>query len=248
MEELNLAAMPKHIGLIPDGNRRWARLNGLPDIKGHQRGMENVIEVARATRRLGISFFTLWAFSSENWTRSKDEVAYLMDLYISGLKRLTKEFVKEKVRFRHLGRRDRISKKLLETLQTLEEKTKHFTENNVSIALDYGGIDEIIRAVKKIVKARLDEDKIDENVFKSFLDTKDLPNLDLIIRTGGEHRTSGFLTFLAPYAEMAFPNVYLPDFNFNEFRKVLVDFQGRDRRFGGDSVKEETKFKLVSKV
>lgn len=247
-EELDLTKLPTHIALICDANRRWARSHGLPDLEGHRRGFDTVVKMAKEARKLGIKYFTFWFFSTENWDRTKIEVDYLMNLAIRNIRKVGNDLIKEGVRFRHVGRKDRIPKKLKEEFEALEEKTKHFNDKVITICFDHGGMDELVRGIQKIIDAGVKAKDITKELVGSFLDTHDLPPVDLMIRTGGELRTSGFLTWISPYAELAFPLTYLPDFDIEELKKVLIDFQTRDRRFGKDSKKEDSKFKLVSKV
>jgi len=219
--------IPNHIAIIPDGNRRWAKEKGLPTFEGHKKGFEALINIGKKTRELGIKILTVWAFSTENWKRSKEEISYLMNLYEIMLDKYLTEALREKIRIIHLGRKDRINKTLKNKIINIEEKTKNFTQYYLCIGLDYGGRDEIVRAIKK--SSNLSEDN-----FNQFLDTKDLPypNPDLIIRTGGEKRLSGFLLWQCQYSELVFIDKYLPDFNNDDFEKIINDFSKRQRRFG----------------
>ena len=224
--------LPRHIVLIPDGNRRWAKENGVPDKEGHRRGFDVVLDVARAADSWGIKYFTVWAFSTENWDRSKLEIGNLMRLFKIVLEKHLKEFIQRKVRVVHLGRKDRLPKFLRLTLEKvikLTEKNDRFTLN---IALDYGGRDEIVRAVRKIVADGKDPDKISESEFKKYLDTNGEPEPDLIIRTSGEQRLSGMMPFQAAYAEYYFEKCHLPDFNSEKLKEAILDFSNRQRRFG----------------
>lgn len=247
-EELDLNKLPTHIALICDANRRWARSHGLPDLEGHRKGFDTVVKMAKEARKLGIKYFTFWFFSTENWGRTPIEVNYLMNLAINNIRKVGRDLIEEGVKFRHVGRRDRIPKKLKEAFEELEEKTKHFNDKHITICFDHGGEDELLRGIQKIVEAGIKAKDITKELVGSMLDTHDLPQVDLLIRTGGELRTSGFLTWISPYAELAFPSTYLPDFDINELKKVIVDYQTRDRRFGKDSKVEDSKFKLVSKT
>ncbi len=219
--------IPNHVAIIPDGNRRWAKELGLPTFEGHQKGFEALINIGKKARELGIKILTVWAFSTENCKRSKEEINYLMNLYEIMLEKYLKEALREKIRIIHLGRKDRINKTLKNKIINIEEKTKNFTQYYLCIGLDYGGRDEIVRAIKK--SSNLSEDN-----FNQFLDTKDLPypNPDLIIRTGGEKRLSGFLLWQCQYSELVFVDKYLPDFNNDDFEKIINDFSKRQRRFG----------------
>jgi len=223
--------IPNHVAIIPDGNRRWALDKGKNTYEGHRIGFEKLIKIARKARELGIKVFTVWAFSTENWKRSKEEISYLMKLYEVMIDKYLIEALKDKVRIIHLGRKDRISEKLKNKLLNIEEKTKNFDKNFLCIALDYGGRDEIVRVMLKVKNQK---SKINENNFNNFLDTKDLPypDPDLIIRTSGEIRTSGFLTWQSAYSEYIFIKKYLPDYSEDDFEKTIQDFSERQRRFG----------------
>lgn len=219
--------IPNHVAIIPDGNRRWAKERGLPTFEGHRKGFQTLVNIAKKSRELGIKILTVWAFSTENWKRSSGEIDYLMNLYDIMLEKYFKEALKEKIRVIHLGRKDRINKTLKNKIINIEEKTKNFTQHYLCIGLDYGGRDEIIRATKK-------GSNLSEVNFSQFLDTKDLPypNPDLIIRTGGEQRLSGFLLWQSQYSELMFIKKYLPDFGPEDFEKCISSFVRRQRRFG----------------
>ncbi len=219
--------IPNHVAIIPDGNRRWAKEKGLNTYEGHKRGFNGLIKIAKKARTLGIKVFTVWAFSTENWKRSKDEVNYLMKLYEIMLDKYLADALKDEVKIIHLGRKDRINKTLKNKIVNIEEKTKNFTQYYLCIGLDYGGRDEIVRAIKK--SSNLSEDN-----FNQFLDTKDLPypNPDLIIRTSGEQRLSGFMLWQSQYSELVFEKKYLPDYNDKDFENTIKEFSERQRRFG----------------
>jgi undecaprenyl diphosphate synthase len=222
----------KHITILCDGNRRWAKEHGLPTLEGHRKGADNVETLIRAAREKGIGFLTFWLWSTENWTRTKDETGYIMDLGRGFFAKLKKSFIKNEIRFIHLGRKDRFEKDISDMIIDLENATKNFTKQTVALALDYGGHDEIIRAVNKINEAKLPVTV--ENI-EANLDTSEMPMPDLIIRTGGEQRLSGFMAWQMEYAEFYFSKLYFPDFNEKELQKAIDDFHLRDRRFGGDS-------------
>lgn len=215
--------LPHHVAIIPDGNRRWARAHGLSTLLGHQRGFDALRKTARYARKVGIKVMTIWAFSTENWKRSRKEVRYLMDLFKAKIDEYLKEAMEEKIKIIHLGRKDRIDRQLREKIALAEKKTRKFSKYYLGIGLDYGGRDEITRAVKAGGKD-----------FENYLDTKNYPypDPDLIIRTGGEQRLSGFLLWQCQYAELMFVKKYLPDFTTDEFQKCLDEFVQRNRRFG----------------
>jgi len=224
---------PKHIVIIPDGNRRWAKERGLKATLGHKTAAEyNHIEsLIKEAKNLGIEYFSIWAFSTENWKRDKQEIKTIFNLIQKLISYFNKELYKNKIRFRHLGRKDRLPKKLAHALENLEQESKNYSEFNVQLCLDYGGKDEIIRAVNKALKSGKKE--INEKEFHDFLDTKNIPEPDLIIRTSGEQRTSGIMPFQSAYAELYFIPVYFPDFDSGELKKAVEEFQKRQRRFGG---------------
>lgn len=222
----------QHVAIIPDGNRRWARHNGLPTVEGHRRGFNRAKELTKKARELDIKVLTLWAFSTENWKRSKDEVGYLMKIFERLVDDYLKEAIEDKVRLIHIGRKDRIPKSLLDKIQNAEDQTKTFTKNTLALALDYGGQDEILRGVKQLLKEKPNTNHIDEAVISSYLDTKDLPEPDLIIRTSGEQRLSGFLLWGSAYAEFVFIDECFPDFTTELFENCIHEFRKRSRRYG----------------
>jgi len=223
--------IPNHVAIIPDGNRRWAKEKGKNTYEGHKKGFDQLIKIAKKARNLGIKVFTVWAFSTENWKRSKEEVNYLMKLYEIMLDKYLSEALKDNIRIIHLGRKDRINDSLKNKIINIEEKTKKFDKSYLCIALDYGGRDEIERTISKIKNQRSKFGKINLN---KFLDTKDLPfpDPDLIIRTGGEQRLSGFMLWQSQYAELEFVKKYLPDYTDSDFENTIKEFSERQRRFG----------------
>lgn len=226
--------LPKHIAIIPDGNRRWAKEKGLPTFEGHRQGFNQSIKIAKKVRNLGIKVLSFWAFSTENWKRDKEEISYLMDLYYQMMKINIKEALREKVRIIHLGRKDRISNKLRLKISEAEEKTKNFDNYYLAIALDYGGRDEIIRVINKINQLKIKAKNFSEEKINQLLDTKDLPYPypDLIIRTSGEVRTSGFMIWQAAYSEWIFHPKHFPDFTPYDLEKCVEEYKKRKRRFG----------------
>ena len=221
--------IPKHVAIIPDGNRRWAKAKGLPTFEGHRRGFDVISKIATKAREIGVKVFTVWAFSTENWNRSENEVNYLMDIYEKWIDENLKTAIKDKIRIIHLGRKDRIRKSLLKKLSNAESKTKEFNKSYLCIALDYGGRDEIVRAFKNIKDKNV---KIED--LEKYLDTKILPypNPDLIIRTSGQFRTSGFMTWQSAYSEYIVVEKTLPDFKVVDFLDCIERYKKRNRRFG----------------
>ena len=218
---------PNHIAIIPDGNRRWAREHGLPTLEGHRKGFDVGIKIARYIRSLGIHTLTVWAFSTENFNRTQEEVSYLMRLYEKMLDKFLSEALKDNVRIIHMGRKDRIPKSLLKKIEDVEQKTRDNTKYILNIALDYGGRDEVLRAIKKL-------GNLTEESFPKFLDTtgQPYPNTDLIIRTSGEMRTSGLMIWQAAYAEFYFLQKHFPDLIEKDIDNALEEFAKRQRRFG----------------
>jgi undecaprenyl diphosphate synthase len=233
--------IPSHIAIILDGNRRWARARGLKPWQGHYHGFKAVEKIAEAARQFGVHTFTVWAFSTENWERPKEEIDAIMDIFREALKKKEKEFHRDRVALVHLGRKDRLPVDIRSELTRIEAETAKYASNHVfNLAVDYGGRDEIIRATKKIVKAGITADKIDEKVFENYLDTagEPYPYPDLFIRTSGEQRTSGLLPWQMSYTEFYFETEHLPDFTPAKLKEAILDFSRRRRRFGGnDTVK-----------
>ena len=188
---MDLNDTPKHVAIIPDGNRRWAKKNNFPTFEGHRKGFEAIKLIGKKARELGIKILTIWAFSTENWQRSKQEIDYLMDIYETWIDFHLEEAIKDNIKIIHLGRKDRIRKSLRIKLKDAEKKTEFFNKNYLCIGIDYGGRDEIIRGVNSILNSK--KNIVTEKEFEKVLDTKDLPypNPDLVIRTSGEQRTSG---------------------------------------------------------
>ena len=238
------AKVPDHLAIIPDGNRRWARSRGLPTLQGHKKGFERAVELARVARSWGIHTVTLWGFSTENWDRTAKEINYLMKLYAKLIDNYLKEAKENKVRIYHLGRRDRLPEVLLKKIEKAEEETKHYDKYVMNIAIDYGGQDDIIRAVKAMIRDGVEEGEVDQKLFENYLDTKGqpYPYVDLMIRTSGEQRTSGLLLWQSNYTEYYWENGHFPDFTPEKLREAILDFSRRRRRFGGNDAVEHFGF------
>ncbi len=215
-----------------DGNGRWAELRGLPRSEGHKRGVERVSEIARSACGVGVKALSLYAFSLENWKRPESEISVLMKLLETFLINDLDNFMKDSIRFRVIGNRE----KLPEHIKALIEHVEKVTENNsrliLQCALSYGGRDEIIRAVKKIVRSGVPAEEITEEYLGSLMDTAGMADPDLIIRTSGEQRLSNFLLWQSAYSEFLFTSTLWPDFTKEEFLEALYQYQMRDRRFG----------------
>jgi len=231
MDEIKV---PVHVAIIPDGNRRWAKEKGLPTLEGHRKGAENVKQLSKRAKALGVKIITFWVFSTENWTRTVKETGYLMKLFDTFIDRERKEAIKEKTRIIHMGRKDRIPEGLRKKIIQAEEETKHFTDYYFVVALDYGGRDEIMRAINQMSKVKGKNLTMEEEDMNKFLDTKDLPQQepDLIIRTSGELRLSGFMTWQSAYSDYYFSPLMFPDFGPGALEKAIDEYGERKRRFG----------------
>jgi undecaprenyl diphosphate synthase len=225
----NQFSLPRHLGIILDGNRRWAKANNLPALEGHKKGFEAVKSIVQAVKEKGIKTLTLFCFSTENWSRPKEEVNYLMDIFKKSLSDYFLEFGKENVRIKIIGQKNRFSKDIKSRMEEVERQTQDNNRMTLNLALSYGGRAEIVDAIKKIVKSGIDPDKITEATVKENLWTSDV---DLIIRTGGEQRLSGFLLWQAAYSEFLFVKKYWPEFSQSDLDAALDDYASRQRRFG----------------
>ncbi len=226
-----------HVAIIMDGNGRWAKRRGWPRLVGHRKGTERVREIVAASPGLGISWLTLYAFSTENWKRSTEEVLGLMGLFARYIERYAVQLAKDGVRLRFIGERSRLGETLVKLMDDIEEKTAHCTRLNLIIALNYGGRDELVRMARALAqdaaRGALDPSEITENLISQRLDTGGIPDPDLVIRTSGETRTSNFLPWQAAYAEYEFTPTLWPDFTTDEMAEILRRFTMRERRFGG---------------
>jgi undecaprenyl diphosphate synthase len=221
-----------HVGVIMDGNGRWAESRGLDRIVGHSRGARRVSEIVRACPDLGVTHLTLYAFSTENWRRPLAEIEGLMRIFRSYIRRKMQHLAENNVRVRFIGMRHRVPARLSTLMDALEAHTRHCTGLTLSIAIDYGGRDEITRAVRDIAASGIEPEAIDACVLSRALDTRALPDPDLIIRTSGERRVSNFLLWQAVYAEYDFPEIAWPDFTMANLAAAVAGFRLRQRRFG----------------
>lgn len=224
--------IPSHVGIIMDGNGRWAELRGLPRIEGHRRGAERAKEIAELSIELGVKCLTLYAFSTENWQRPQTEVSTLMKILEIYLKSELSDLIKKDIVFRAVGEIWRLPANIQTLIRETEKKTVSNKGMTLVAALSYSGRNEIIRAIRKIMDSDVKSDQITEETFDSYLDTSGLPAPDFIIRTSGEQRLSNFLLWQAAYAELYFTDTLWPDFNKEEFILSIQDFQSRERRFG----------------
>lgn len=233
--------MPRHVAIILDGNGRWAKAKGMPRNYGHVQGSKNVERICEEAWRMGIKYLTVYAFSTENWNRPKDEVDALMKLLRNYMKTCLKTAAKNDMKIRVIGDITRLDEDIRSRIEELEESTKDNGGLNFQIAINYGSRDEITRAVRRIAAdcrdGRLAAEEIDEQVIDRYLDTHDIPDPDLLIRTSGEQRLSNYLLWQLAYTEFYFTDVPWPDFTKEELLKAVEQYNARDRRYGG--VKEE---------
>lgn len=234
--DLNPQKLPKHIGIVMDGNGRWATSKRLPRLAGHTKGVERVQEITELCGNLEIQALTLFAFSDENWRRPEEEVGGIMGLLRWYIRKEKKRIIEKNVQFQVIGDRKKLSSDIILLIENLEEETKNNTGLQLTIALSYGSRGEILRAVKKIISKIEDHEiylnDIDEKTFESCLDTHNLPPLDMYIRTSGEFRVSNFLLWQLAYAEMFFDQTPWPEFTNEKLVSLLKDFAHRERRFG----------------
>lgn len=232
-EGLKKNAIPIHIGIIMDGNGRWATARSLPRTAGHKEGLSAAKRIVAAAAKLGIPYVTLYTFSTENWKRAEEEVGYLMSLIKMHLRAEFAFYKKNGIRIEHIGDISRLPKEIASEIEKAKAETADFTGTTCVLAINYGARDEIVRAVKKIVSQKKDENEIDENLFSKSLDAGGLPDVDLLIRTGGEKRLSNFLLWQCAYAEFVFSDTLWPDYSEEEFLQSIEEFSKRNRRFGG---------------
>ncbi|QGX98583.1 isoprenyl transferase [Roseovarius faecimaris] len=230
---------PRHVAIIMDGNGRWAQSRGRPRLFGHHAGARRVREIVSSCPKLGVEYLTIFAFSTENWKRTQTEVAGLMSLFHRYILKEMREFVREDVCVRFIGDRFRLDPKLRALMDETEEMTRHCSGTNLTIAINYGGRDEVSRATKRLAQdvaaGKLDPEKVDEETLPRYLDTYVLPDPDLVIRTSGEARISNFLLWQSAYSEYEFIDTLWPDFSAELFTEILKGYGARDRRFGAVS-------------
>lgn len=226
----NYIKIPNHLAIIMDGNGRWAKNRNKPRVFGHKAGAKTLRNIMEYSKKIGIKYLTVYAFSTENWKRSKEEVDALMFLFKTYIKSERENLIKNKIRFIVSGRKEGVSKSLLEAIEDLEIATSKDYEMTVNIAFNYGGRAEIIDAVNQMLLEK--KEKISEKEFSKYL-YSDIPDPDLLIRTSGEFRISNFLLWQIAYSELYITDVYWPDFNEKELEKALIDYSKRERRFGG---------------
>ena len=223
---------PQHVAIIMDGNGRWANNRRLPRLAGHEAGGRNIPPVVKIFADYGIKYLTLYAFSTENWNRPRVEVAGLLSLLGKKIDQETQTFHQEDIRLVHLGRLDNLSKRLRGKVKAALELTKNNTGLTLCLAFDYGGRDEIVQAARRMASAGIPSDNIDESVLTQYLYSPDIPDPDLVIRTGGETRLSNFLLWQAAYSELYFTPVLWPDFGPKDVEEAFSEYKRRQRRFG----------------
>ena len=232
-ENIKNNIIPEHIAIIMDGNGRWAKNKGLPRTNGHKEGLKVAKKIVSCAAKLGVKYITLYAFSTENWKRTEDEVGYLMSLIKNHL-RAEFQFYKENgIKIEHIGDLQALPKDVQKEIINGKNDTANFTGTTCTLAINYGSRNEITRSVKKIIQQNINENEINEDLISKNLDIPTLPNVDLMIRTGGEKRLSNFLLWQCAYAEFIFSDTLWPDYTEEEFLNNIEDFQKRNRRFGG---------------
>lgn len=237
--------LPQHVGIIMDGNGRWAELRDLPRVEGHREGSNSVRDVTRCARRIGVKALTLYAFSSQNWSRPAEEVAALMELLREYLQKERAEIMENGIRLNAIGEVDKLPKYVKEPLDEIRAASAQNAGMVLTLALSYGGREEILRAVRTLAEqaksGAVPPGRIDEATFEAALWTNGLPNLDLVIRSSGEHRISNFLLWQAAYAELVFTDTLWPDLRAEQFLECVAQYQNRERRFGltGSQVKSQ---------
>ena len=239
MSKLNTLAeipqdrLPRHVAIIMDGNGRWARNQHVPRLAGHKKGADSVEEIVDTAIYYGIPYITLFAFSTENWNRPREEIEGIFKLLEENLDNGIRIALEKKIKIHHLGSRDGLPGHIQEKIRKAIDLTNDNSNLNLGLAFNYGSRNELVKAVQHIVKSGINADNIDEALINRNLHTTDFPDPDLLIRTGGERRLSNFLLWQSAYAELYFTPVLWPDFNSKEFERALVDYSRRQRRFGG---------------
>lgn len=224
---------PNHIGVIMDGNRRWARSQGLKTFEGHFKGYKNMRDLALyALKEKGIPFLSAYVFSTENWSRTEEEVGYLMNLVLRALTDYLDEFHKNNIMVVVLGSRDKLSPKVVKAIETAETKTSANTGGTLALCFNYGGQHEIVDATKKIIEQKIDASTLDPEKFSQFLYHPEVPPLDLVVRTSGEQRLSGYMLYRASYAELLFVDKHWPEFTTEDIDMAIDEYAQRQRRYG----------------
>ncbi len=226
--------LPLHVAITMDGNGRWAQARKLPRTSGHNEGLKTAKRIVKAASDLGIKYLTLYVFSTENWKRAEQEVGFLMNLIHTHLCGELDFYRENGIRVRHIGNFQALPEPIQKDIQQAIDDTANFTGMTVYLAINYGGRDEIIRGVKKIIENKITTDQLDEKLFSSYLDMPESPDVDLLIRTGGEQRLSNYLLWHIPYAEQIYTDTLWPDYSNEEFQANVEAFTHRNRRFGAE--------------
>lgn len=224
--------LPKHLGIIPDGNRRWAKLKGVSKLEAHKIGYENLRNIAIEAFNRGIKYISAFIFSTENWRRDENEVNYLMDLALWVAQKDLDRLNKEDIKVRFIGTKEGLSTKLVNAIENAENKTKNNKKGELLLCFNYGGRQEIIEVCKSIIKNGLPCDRINEDTIEQFLYSQSTPDIDCVVRTSGEKRISNFMLWKSAYAELIFVDEHWPDFSNKKLDEVLTEFSNRKRRFG----------------
>jgi undecaprenyl diphosphate synthase len=226
--------IPTHLGFILDGNRRWARSQGLPTIEGHRRGYDNLKKIASEAFDKGVQYVSAYIFSAENWNRAEDEVSYLMKLALKIATQDAKEYIKNNIRIVALGRKERVPEAVYEALKKAEADSQHNTGGTLVLCFNYGGHNEVVDAVKRIVESGISSEEIDTQLVSDNMYHPDIPAIDMMVRTSGEQRLSGFMLWRIAYAELFFTQKHWPEFGVDDLAEVLESYGSRSRRFGGN--------------
>ena len=225
-------SLPAHVGIILDGNRRWAAENGLPTLEGHRQGAEVFKDIALTAFDSGVKYLSAFVFSTENWQRTEEEVGYLMKLVVKATEKYLDTFHQRGIKVILLGRKDGLEESVLKSIERTEDKTKDNQQGVLALCFNYGGQQEIVDAVRQIVSTGTDPGSITPESISGALYHPEVPQVDLLIRTSGEQRTSGFMLYRAAYAELCFTDKLWPDFTREDFNKALDEYTERERRFG----------------
>lgn len=236
--DVNKENLPLHVAITMDGNGRWAQKRKLPRTSGHDEGLKTAKRIVKAASDIGIKYLTLYVFSTENWKRAEQEVGFLMNLIHTHLCAELDFYRENKIRVRHIGNFEALPASVQKDIKEAIEDTATFTGMTVNLAINYGGRDEIIRGIKKIVNNKVPADQIDEKLFSSYLDMNECTDVDLLIRTGGEQRLSNYLLWHVAYAEQIYTDTLWPDYSNEEFYSHIKEFETRNRRFGAEKPAE----------
>ena len=231
---IDMNNLPLHVAITMDGNGRWATLRNHPRTFGHEEGLRTVKKIVKAASDLGIKYMTLYAFSTENWKRAESEVGFLMNLIHNHIIKELNFYTENGIKINHIGDLEKLPVMIQKDIKEAMDKTKDFTGMTVNLAINYGGRDEIVRGIKKIVDNKVASEQIDEKLITKYLDMPESPDVDLLIRSGGEKRLSNFLLWHIPYAEQIYIDTLWPDYTKEEFYNNIEEYQKRNRRFGAE--------------